>query len=51
MWALTVRSVKMILDSSLAYKPQETGKKNRPQLNGRLNPIPTTVVGEKINGL
>jgi hypothetical protein len=51
MWALTVKNVKKNLYSSLVYKPQETGKKNNPQLNGRSNPIPTTVAGEKIDGL
>ena len=50
MWALTVKSVKKNLYSSLDCKPQETKNKNRPQLNGRSNPIPKIVVREKIDG-
>jgi hypothetical protein len=51
MWALTVKNVKKNLYSSLVYKPQETGKKNNKISNGRNHQIPTTVAGEKIDGL
>ena len=50
MWALTVRSVKMNLYSSLASRLRETGKKNNKISNGRNHQIPTTVAGEKIDG-